>query len=366
MSRMRVNCLHKRSISSLKFSDQISSVSFLQVNRMNYLFTRFKERGDSSDSFFRIVLVSVLIFGIVFRLGNLDTKPYWRDEVYTSMRVSGYELGSMKDGIHGQLISVNTLRQYLDVESGRSWPDALKAMTDRPEHTPLYFVLARAWAEVFGSSVGSMRAFPALISLLMLPLFYRLSRLLFYSIDVANATFCLACTSPILIRYAQEARPYSLWMVGILLSSIALLSALRQGKRHVWILYSVAVALMFATQLLSVFVLFAHSLYVLVLLKSAEAPEIDRKKVKSFLVALVAGIVPIIPWLGLFLSKRSSVEAATAWRHKEMTLHQLAADWLQNTNHLIFSWKPDVTDGLLMMWRTGCALNCLVNFSNGI
>ena len=206
----------------------LSLTSFLQVNRMNYL-RRFKEMRGSSDSFFRIVLVIALLFGIVFRLGNLDTKPYWRDEVYTSMRVSGYELGTMKEGIHGQLIPVTTLRQYL---------------------------------------------------------------------NVANATFCLACTSPILIRYAQEARPYSLWMVGILLSSIALLSALRQSRGRTWMLYSATVAFMLTTQLLSFFVLFAHSLYVLVLFKSAEAPEVNGKKTKHFFVSLAAGTVPIIPWLG--------------------------------------------------------------------
>ena len=30
-------------------------------------------------------------------------------------------------------------------------------------------------------------------------------------------------------------------------------------------------------------------------------------------------------------------------------MHQLAADWLQNINHLIFSWKPDMSGGLLVL-----------------
>ncbi|MGB3637299.1 MAG: glycosyltransferase family 39 protein, partial [Rivularia sp. (in: cyanobacteria)] len=156
----------------------------------------------SWNAYLKLLVVGALVLALVFRLGNLSTKPYWGDEVFTSMRVSGYRSGDIKSKINGRLVPVEELYQYRDVGSGRSWRNTLGALSGRPEHAPLYFVLARLWAQVFGSSVGAMRSLPAVISLLTLPLFYWLSRLLFNSSEVAKMTLCLACVSPIFIRQA--------------------------------------------------------------------------------------------------------------------------------------------------------------------
>ena len=43
------------------------------------------------NSYFKGIVLLVLVLGIIFRLGNLDVKPYWEDEIYTSMRISGYQ-----------------------------------------------------------------------------------------------------------------------------------------------------------------------------------------------------------------------------------------------------------------------------------
>ena len=209
---------------------------------------------NQRNSYFQGIVILVLVLGIVFRLGNLDLKPYWEDEVYTSMRISGYQSDMLKKDVIAKAIPVKTLSQYLDVNSGQSWIDTSIALVNKPEHTPLYFLLARAWAKLFGSSVLTMRAFPALISLLSLPLFYWLALLLFESPIVASTTVCLASVSPIMIRYAQEARPYSLWIVCILLSSIMLIRALHFDNRRSWIYYSITVSFAFLTHLLSGFV----------------------------------------------------------------------------------------------------------------
>ncbi|MDJ0691885.1 MAG: glycosyltransferase family 39 protein [Xenococcaceae cyanobacterium MO_188.B32] len=173
-------------------------------------------------SCFKGIVLIIIVLGIIFRLGNLDVKPYWEDEVYTSMRISGYQLGMVEKAVSGKPVQVETLSKYQDVKSGQSWIDTSIALAKRPEHTPLYFLLARAWAELFGSSIFSMRAFPALISLLSLPLFFWLALLIFQSSTVASTTLCLACVSPIMIRYAQEARPYSVLTRNIFLTTLNL------------------------------------------------------------------------------------------------------------------------------------------------
>ncbi|NER80062.1 MAG: hypothetical protein F6K42_10855, partial [Leptolyngbya sp. SIO1D8] len=134
----------------------------------------------------KVIVISIVVLGMIFRLGSIDVKPYWEDEVYTSMRVAGYELAVVQEALLGKPLQVQTLSQYQDVSSGQSWLDTSIALAKRTEHTPLYFLLARAWAEILGSSVWGMRLLPALVSILTLPLFYWMALLLFKSPTVAR------------------------------------------------------------------------------------------------------------------------------------------------------------------------------------
>ena len=287
---------------------------------------------------FRTVVAIVVVLGIVFRLGNLAAKPYWEDEVYTSTLVAGYEMESIEADLEGKLTSVEALSKYQDVQLGQSWKNTSVALAKRPEHTPLYFLLARAWAECFGSSVTTMRAFPAVTSLLTLPLFYWLSVLLFESSEAAAIALCLACTSPILIRYAQDARPYSLWVVGILLSSAMLLYSLKHNQRRNWMLYSASVAFAVMTNWLSCFVFFAHGAQVLVVENDSQ-PQ-SQTMLKRFFIALSVGLLPVLPWAGLVIYGRQSVHAVLSWLEQEETLRTLSIKWLGNLGHLVFAWLP--------------------------
>ncbi len=310
------------------------------------------------NSHFKGIVLLVLVLGIIFRLGNIDVKPYWEDEIYTSMRVSGYQSERIKKVVLDKPIQVKTLSQYLDVNSGQSWIDTSIALINKPEHTPLYFLLTRAWAKLFGSSIWSMRAFPALVSILALPLFYWLALLLFESPTVASTTLCLACVSPIMIRYAQEARPYSLWIVCILLSSIMLLRALRLDTRRSWIYYSATVSLAFWTHLLSGFVFLVHSLYVLILLRfywlmpktrSSETTSdlspsssnlLNKQKLQHYFKALGVGLLPLLPWFILFLSRLYWVQKATHWLNKDKPLTELIIKWVENITRILSSPFP--------------------------
>ena len=329
------------------------------------LFRKIERRWNI---YLRVLVVVTLILAITFRFANLSIKPYWEDEVYTSIRISGYTLGIVQEQLDRKVVLVESLSQYQDVDkSGRSWGDSIEALLSRPEHAPLYFVLARAWAQVFGSSVGVMRALPAVISLFTLPLFYWLSWLLFNSSTTADITLCLACVSPILIRQAQEARPYSLWMVGILVSSAVLLRALRSNKRSTWILYSLTVALTFWTHLLSLLVFIIHSFYILALRWNAapnfratsirhmyaegmntlaspgitfQAPPVDRSRLENFRKFLSLGTVAVLPWLVRIFYRFGSVRAATDWQSQSLPLSLLVGGWVRNLSYLAFNWMP--------------------------
>ena len=325
------------------------------------------------NSYFKVLVLLVLVLGIIFRLGNLDLKPYWEDEIYTSMRISGYQSDQLKKVVLGRPMQVQTLLQYLDVKSGKSWLDTSTALVNKPEHTPLYFLLARAWAEIFGSSTWSMRAFPAVISLVTLPLFYWLALLLFKSSNIASITVCLASVSPIMIRYAQEARPYSLWIVGILLSSIALLRAWHLDTPRSWIFYSATVSLAFLTHLLSFFIFLVHSLYVLILLRFDRVISQDNfsvktsallslnnlfnnQKAKIYFQYLGIGLLPFLPWFILLISRLNSVQKAAHWLNREQPLSELIIKWSENMVRLISSPFPSPDSRLFLFSITLCLI----------
>ncbi|MGK7896301.1 MAG: glycosyltransferase family 39 protein [Xenococcus sp. (in: cyanobacteria)] len=325
------------------------------------------------NSYFKVIVILVLVLGIIFRLGNLDVKPYWEDEIYTSMRISGYQSDQLKKVVLGRPMQVQTLSQYLDVKSGKSWLDTATALVNKPEHSPLYFLLAKAWAEIFGSSTWSMRAFPALVSLITLPLFYWLSLLLFKSPNIASITVCLVSVSPIMIRYAQEARPYSLWIVCILLSSIALLRAWRLETKGSWIFYSATVSLAFLTHLLSFFVFLVHSLYVLILLRFDKSIAKDKfsektsallsfknllnaQKSKIYFQYLGIGLLPFLPWFILLISRLNSVQKAVHWLNRDQLLTELIFKWSENIVRIISSPFPSPDNQLFLFTIILCLI----------
>ncbi|NER30255.1 MAG: hypothetical protein F6J89_22180 [Symploca sp. SIO1C4] len=60
--------------------------------------------------------------------------------------------------------------------------------------------------------------------------------------------------SPFQVLYAQEAREYSLWTVTILLSTAALLKAMRSPSHSSWGIYTVSLTLGFYKTILSTLV----------------------------------------------------------------------------------------------------------------
>jgi uncharacterized membrane protein len=212
----------------------------------------------------------LLILGIGVRLVNLDRKVYWVDEVHTSLRMSGYtETELVEQVFTGAEWTVADLMTYQQPTPERGWGDTLSALQGNAEHAPLYFLLARAWAEWWGYSVATMRSLPVLFSLLVLPAVYWLCRELGLSPATTGIAMTLVALSPLHVLYAQEARQYSLWTLWIVLSSALLLWAWRSAQSQAnqpkswfpWLLYSLTVALGLYTHLLFALVILVHALY---------------------------------------------------------------------------------------------------------
>lgn len=248
--------------------------------------------------------VLAIALGIFCRFVNIDRKIYWHDETFTSLRISGFtEREMVEDLRQRQLFNIGYVSKYQSINSERGMRDTVLGLaTEEPQITPLYYVGARLWVQVFGSSTAAVRAFPALLSLLALPAMYWLCLELFQSRLTGAIAVMLLALSPFHVLYAQESRAYSLWTVMILVSSAALLRSLRLQTHTAWLLYAISLAISFYSHLVTLLVAVAHAVYVLL----RERLRLTRSLVSYLLAAVGAGLT-LVPWVMLAIANRSQV-----------------------------------------------------------
>ena len=298
--------------------------------------------GRSLSRWLRYLAIGLLILGIFFRFYHLDGKVFWLDEARTSLRMSGHTKTEFLQEVYtGKVIDLQTLQQYQRPDD-TSWGDTLHALEGNAEQSPLYFLLARLWTQIFGYSVGSIRSLSAVISLLGFPCLFWLCRLLFeQNQTVAWVATGIVAISPLHVLYAQEARPYSLWTVLILASSAVLLWALRSPQRSLqarrrWIAYGVLVALGLYTQLLFGLVILAHALYVAIVEKHQSKWRWSLTT-RSFLLATGGGVLAFSPWLLLLLHSLSQVNEATSATTRSFPFGYLLNQWFLNLNRVFIN-----------------------------
>lgn len=118
-------------------------------------------------------------------------------------------------------------------------------------------------------------------------------------------TTALIAVSPFQILYAQEARPYSLWVLMTLISSVSLLRAQKQATVKNWILYCITVVASLYTFLFAITTLFAHGLYILI----SERDKLSRV-VLRFTASAIASLIAFAPWILILVNDPPSNYAA--------------------------------------------------------
>ncbi|MEP0859142.1 glycosyltransferase family 39 protein [Trichocoleus sp. DQ-U1] len=294
-------------------------------------------------SWLQFFIIVVLVLGVFFRFVNLDRKVYWGDETLTSLRIAGYTKAELvQELFDGHLIGVEDLQKFQQPNSEKGASGTINSIVvDTPQHPPLYFLMARYWVQRFGYSPGIIRSLSALISLLAFPCIYWLCQELFGSSLAGWIAIALIAVSPFQVLYAQEARPYSLWIVAILLSSAALLRAMRLGNRDTktlistWGLYAATLALGIYTQLFFALVAIGHGIYLLTIEKFR-----FTKTVFAYLLASLAGLLTFVPWLLILIANSSTVEKTTDWSRQKESLFSWVKAWTRNITRTFLDTDP--------------------------
>ena len=171
-------------------------------------------------------LASLAIAASVLRFSYLGRKPFWFDECFS-------------------------------VEVARlSWQNLLHLLWRREANMSLYYLMLRGWLQ-FGSSPFFVRSLSVIVSLATLPALFWLARKLFDS-RVALIAVALISFNAYHIRYAQEARSYSLFVLLATLSSGFFVAAFREPSSRHRRTYILASALAAYAHLYALLMLAAH------------------------------------------------------------------------------------------------------------
>jgi uncharacterized membrane protein len=299
--------------------------------------------------YFSLLFTSIVILGISLRWVNLEKKIYWHDEVYTSLRTTGHTIGELEGEMFvGKVINAKALLEYQQLDPKLGWKQALDSMAiEDPQHPPLYFVILRFWLQVFGTSITSIRSLSVWISLLLFPALYWLCLELFAAPAVGWMAVVLAAISPINLWLAQEAREYGLWLLTIILSSSALLRALRHQTKLSWLFYAVTLTLGYYSYLLTGLVAIGQGIYVFLLQKSCW----NRTK-RAFSIACGIGTLTIIPWLIIVVQNFETIKSSTGWLKNSLPLSITLQIWLLNASRLFLDFDLKLDN----LWAYGLTL----------
>jgi uncharacterized membrane protein len=278
---------------------------------------------EHAPRLFQLLIILALLLGVLFRFVNLGQKPYGNDEAATLLRLSGSSDKELLDRFSdGRETSVAVLQQYQRLRPDRGLMDTVYSLESEPQHVPAYFVLARLWAQWFGTSATALRSLPALISLLLFPCLYWICRELFDSALTGWTAMALVAVSPLHVAYAQDARPYALFTVAVVLSSAVLLRAMRVHSTLSWGLYAATVAFGLYTYLLSGLVVIGHGIYVAILERFRVS-----KRLLAYIVSSLLGLVAFVPWLFFMIRNSSAAERTLAWQSGGTSLLSYMQSW---------------------------------------
>ena len=168
----------------------------------------------------------------------------------------------------GLILRVISLNQsfWLDeatsatVAKNFSFLDILTKFSPGDFHPPLYYLALKVWTLPFGVTEISARSLSIVFSLATILLVYQISKL-YKDKTVAIAAALLTATAPLLIYYAQEARMYSMQTFLVTLAVFLFAKNIQKEKFVHWLLFSLALLLVGATDYLPLLIIPVFWLY---------------------------------------------------------------------------------------------------------
>ncbi len=160
---------------------------------------------------------------------------------------------------------------------------------------PLYYFLLHAWTRLFGTGDVAARSLSGVLSIVALPVMWFAGRRA-GTRATAWAALILLASSPFAIRYATEARMYSLVMLLFLLGYLALAQARARPTLPRLAVVSILTGALLLSHYWAIYLLVLVVAFLVHRVRRAPGPAEGRPA----LLAVLAGTLLFLPWLPTF------------------------------------------------------------------
>lgn len=193
-------------------------------------------------------------------------------------------------------------------------------LTSIDTHPPLYYLLLKGWATLFGWGEFALRSLSVLAmggAVVVAGLFTRR----FFGVKAALATVPFLVIAPFLLRYGFEIRMYALAsLIGIAATYVLVCAVDAKNKNTQWklyILYAVLVALGVYTLYYIALLWLVHVVWLIWLAKYRKQPVFRQ----PWWLAYLGSVVLFLPWLPTFISQLTN--GALAPIAQQMTVENM-------------------------------------------
>jgi mannosyltransferase len=227
----------------------------------NFERTSAREESAFPSLLCALLLLVITVLSVYLRIHLLTAKSFWLDEGFSVMIA---RLG---------------------------WSDFWQLLWLREANMALYYLLLHFWMDL-GKSEFFVRSLSVIFSTATIPAIYLLGSRLFRP-AVGFVAALLLAVNAFDVRYAQEARSYSLLVLLATVATLLFVDAVEHPSDRRWTLYTVFSALCVYSQFFGILVPFSHGLSLLALRRE----QIPRKEIFRSARYLVYALVPIAIFL---------------------------------------------------------------------
>ncbi|MFH1640332.1 MAG: glycosyltransferase family 39 protein, partial [Candidatus Omnitrophota bacterium] len=248
------------------------------------------------------LLLFFLAVGFALRINNLSGRSLWTDEFFTLFEATGHGLDiknfleELSSQENPKLLKVKEFKRFLQPEPDKSLKDVSQGLLYTDTHAPLYFWIMHLWVMVFNDGVVAVRMFSLLMGMISIFLSYKVSSYLF-SRKAALFAALFTTISAFPVRYAQEARPYSLVLVLGLLSWLFILRFQRHNRNSDIFYFAIANCLGMYVHYFYIFIAFAQFAFFTALYFR------DSSRLDKFYLAFLCSLLLFSPWAILLILK---------------------------------------------------------------
>jgi len=182
-------------------------------------------------------------------------------------------------------------------------------------HPPFYYWLLKVWSNIFGTTELAYRSLSILFGAATAVVAFFLSRKLFGR-KVAWLSLVFIVLSPMVIRYSDEARMYTLAALIVMSATILMLKAIETKKTKYWVWYGVLVSVGMWTHYFTALAWLAHWAW--------RATQVWRKGIsfkdfmkkfftKPWIITYAVAVGLFLPWLPFMAKQLGVVQGGGFW-----------------------------------------------------